>query len=167
MIILNATNQKITIDLTENVTTNQLDWTVSYIDISSSVYTPSSATGTTNNTTDVDMVASPSASYQRQIKFISVFNNDTTSKVVVIKKVNGVNTRIICKIVLGINDTLQYTDSEGFTVIDPDGLLLTSANTLGISAGTQSISGANTVIFSDSNGISFGMLTNNIIILYY
>ena len=49
MIILNATNQKITIDLTENVTTNQLDWTVSYIDISSSVYTPSSATGTTNN----------------------------------------------------------------------------------------------------------------------
>lgn len=163
MIILSATDQKIQIVLGQTVTTNQLDWSASYVDVASATYTPLSSVGATNNTTDVDVVASPASSHQIQLKFLTVYNNDTSSQVVTLKKVSGANTRCLCKVILQSNHTLQYADGEGFTVLAPDGILITSATSLGISAGTQSESGANTVVLANSNGVSFGLNTNNVL----
>jgi hypothetical protein len=162
MIILDTTSQSLKVNLgNTSVTTNQLDWTISYVTIASATYTPGSAVGTTNNNTAVTMVANTAATIQ--VKFISVFNNDTTNKVVEIEKVNGVNTRTICRMILAPDETLQYSDGEGFSVMDATGLSVTPGATVGLSAGTQSVSGVNTVVFSNSNGISFGLNTNSVL----
>jgi len=162
MIILDGTNQSLVITLGSAVTT-EFDWTASYVDITSSTYSPGSAVGTTNDTADVTMVSAPSASTQRQIKFISVYNADSSNRVVIIKKVNGVNSRILCRLVLTSQDTLQYTDSEGFTVIDNNGLTVTNGTNTAVSAGGLAASNLNTYIFSNTNGVSFGLNTNNVL----
>jgi hypothetical protein len=162
MIILSATNQKIVVNLGQSAAT-QLDWTASYIDVTATTYVPGSSVGTTNSTTDVDVVTAPAASTQRHVKLITVYNANSSANVVMIKKVNGASTRVLCKILLQPNDTLQYCDAEGFSVIRNSGTSVTDGATLGLSAGTQSAYGPNTFILSNTNGLSFGLNTNSVL----
>lgn len=162
MIILDTTSQSLEVNLGNSaVTTNQLDWTVSYVTITTATYTPGSAVGTTDNNTAQTIISNTANTIQ--VKFLSVFNNDTTDKIVIIQKVNGANTRTLCRIDLRPNETLQYNDGEGFSVLSTTGLSVTPGATVGISAGTQSASGANTIVFSNSNGLSFGLNTNSVL----
>lgn len=158
MIILSATNQSLEMDLEATVASTQLDYIVSYVDVTTTTYAPAGSDGTSNNTTAVTIVSAPGdASTQRQIKQITIYNADSASAVVTIQKVNGANTRILCKVLLETTDTLQYNDGEGFSVVKATGTAVSSSTTIGISAGTQSISGPNMVVLSNSNNISFGM----------
>lgn len=163
MIILDATDQSLEVVLNEAKTTNDLDWVTSYVDVTTTTYTPSSNDGVTNGTTFATIVAAPSASTQRQIKQITVYNNDTKNSTVTIRKNINSTLRILCKIVLHAGDVLQYNDGEGFKVIDNTGSLeLTSGTTLGFSGGTTSNSSTNVLVFSNSNGVSFGMSNSTI-----
>ena len=68
MIVLAATTSSLQIKLNGSVITNQLPFSCSYVDISTSAYTPGETDGITNNSTAVTIAAAPVSSTQRVIK---------------------------------------------------------------------------------------------------
>jgi hypothetical protein len=114
-----SSTDKLEIVLGSSVTTNQLEWVVSYQDITSAGMTlpQSSSQGLTNDTTTVDMVTAPAASTNRQVVHISVFNDDTTSETVIIKKDVSGTEYILVEMVLQPADTLEWSREIGWKII--------------------------------------------------
>lgn len=117
MIILDATNRSLEVVLAAAITTNQLPVVSSYVDVTTTTYTPGSSTTATNSTTGVTIVAAPGAATQRQIKFLSIHNADTAAAVVTVRYNDNTTLRTLCKVSLPAGDTLQYTDGEGWRVL--------------------------------------------------
>ncbi len=116
---LSNTTEKLQVVLGATVTTNQLEWHCSYQDITSAGMTlpQSSSQGLTNNTTDVDMVAAPAASTTRQVIIINIFNDDTVSQTVTVKKDVGGTDYILWKGILLAGNTLYWSREDGWSVI--------------------------------------------------
>lgn len=113
-----STSHKLELVLSGAITTNQLHFYVSYSDHTTSSFTPGATSGTSNNTTPVDLVSAPAAATQRQINYISIYNNDTTSATVTVRNDDGTNERILIKITLQTNETLEYHYENGWMVIN-------------------------------------------------
>lgn len=128
MIVLDSTLKTLEIVLGGAVTTTQLPFVAVYVDVTTSAYTPIENDGATNDTTAVTMVAAPAASTQRQIKFLSVQNEDTVNATVIIQYNDNGTTRRISKFTLSPDDTLLYTDGEGMRVLDSTGSLKQSSS---------------------------------------
>ena len=132
MINLDATTTSLELVLGGAITTAQLPWTANFIDITvaTAEATDEGATnGTSNSTTDVEVVAAPSAGVSRQIERISVYNGDTAAAAVTLKYVDGASERILVKITLPVGYTLSYEDAHGWQVINTTGNILTSGDT--------------------------------------
>lgn len=124
MIILSST-QKLQIALSAVVTTNQLPFFASYVDVyAPDGYEPASQHGVSADAADVDVVSSPAASKKRSVKQLSVYNNDTVAAEVTVKVDDAGTDRILAKITLAVKSTLFYTDGEGFRVISGAGAVL-------------------------------------------
>jgi hypothetical protein len=139
---LNATTDKLEIFLGGTVATNQLQWNVSYQDITSTGMTlPQAAgAGNTNNTTVVDIVAAPAASTTRQVTHINVFNADTATATVTIQKdVSGTNYVLISYAVTS-GDTLMWSREDGWRLAKASGGGTISIGT--INSQTKSADGA-------------------------
>lgn len=121
MIILDATTRSLEVILAGAITTNQLPIVASYVDVTTSAYTPGSSNTVTNNGTAVTAVAAPSASTQRQVKLLTVQNADTVSATVTVRYNDNATTRVLIKVVLTTGDNLVYTDGEGFRILDSSG----------------------------------------------
>lgn len=142
MITLNTVNRSLEVVLGAIVSTNQLPVVATYVDITATpTYVPAANTTQTNNTTAVTVVAAPVADTQRQIKFLSVYNADTTAATVIVQYNDNSTLRIICKFVLQTFETLLYTDGEGLRVIDAAGAVKHSVQPL-IGSFTQTYSTA-------------------------
>ena len=116
---LSNTTEKVEIVLAGAVTTNQLEWTASYQDITSAGMTlpQSSSQGLTNSTTAVDMVAAPAASTNRQVVHITVYNDDTAAATVKIRKDVSGTEYIYVNQTLQAGDTLQWSREDGWRII--------------------------------------------------
>ncbi len=139
---LNATTDKLEIVLGGTVATSQLQWNVSYQDITSTGMTlPQSAgAGLTNNATAVDIVAAPAASTTRQVTHINVFNADTATATVTIQKdVSGTNYVLISYSVVS-GDTLMWSREDGWRLAKAGGGGTISIGT--INSQTKSADGA-------------------------
>lgn len=121
--ILDATTDTIEVLLGSNIITNQLPITVDYVDHTSSSFSPGISSTTTNNTSAVTAVSAPASSTQRQIKYITIYNSDTAAATVTVRYNDNGTTRIIVKIVLQSNDTLEYDWSYGWKVTGPQGIM--------------------------------------------
>lgn len=111
---LDSTLKSLEVKLGGAVTTNQLDWTVSYVDLldtDQSVSDVAGGDGLTNNGTAVTLVAAPAASHTRVIKLVSVYNADTVNATVTIQLNNNGTKRIIFSKTLTTGQTLLYGDS--------------------------------------------------------
>jgi hypothetical protein len=102
----------------------QLPWTSSFVDITTTAFTPACADGTTNSTTAVTVVAAPAASTQRQLKFFSITNQANASVTLTIQLNNNGTARIIFKGSLAVGDNLQYCDGQGFSQRNATGAML-------------------------------------------
>lgn len=106
------------------VTTNQLQYNVSYIERNKSCCgtinetlcnTPSENSGNTNNTTAATMVAAPTVPTTatdeiiREITEINVYNADTVNATVTIQVNNNGTTKTLFKAVLATGDNLTYS----------------------------------------------------------
>lgn len=108
---------KIQVVLAGNVTTNPLQLSASWndIELTNKGYSGGGNNATTsNNTTDVDLVESPSSGYERWLDFLGVFNNDTASAIVIIKLNKNGTTSILWYGVLNQYERVQYTKESGF-----------------------------------------------------
>lgn len=124
MIILDATTKSLEALLAGVVTTAQLVFVSSYVDVTTTTYVPGENDGLTNDTTAVTLSAAPSASTQRQIKLLTILNKDTVDAVVTVRYNNNGTFRNIVTITLSSGSTLVYTDGEGFRVINSSGAIL-------------------------------------------
>lgn len=165
MINLYNTTDKIQLVLAATVTTNQSVGFANYRDIDTTTFTPGRSYVTTNNTTQVDLVAAPSSGYQRLIEHIMLRNADTVAiQVSVIYDANGTDS-ILIKVTLQVGDTLVYTDGDGWSVLNSAGNIKTlsetsastpdaSINTVVLASNvTNNNSSANTI--ADVTGLSF------------
>jgi len=121
VIILDATTKKLQIVLDGAVTTNQLPFVASYVDVTPTTYVPGENDGLSNSAVAVDIVTAPAASTQRQVKLITVHNADTVAVVLNILYNNSATTRTLFRATLSVGDLCVYTDGEGFRVIDSTG----------------------------------------------
>lgn len=115
---LSSTSESLEVVLGNTITTNHLQWTVSYQDITSAGMTlpQSSNQGVTNNTTAVTMVSAPAASTNRQVVLINVYNSDTVAATVIIQEdVSGTNY-VLVKALLQAGDTLMWSREAGWTI---------------------------------------------------
>jgi hypothetical protein len=125
--ILNATTKKVQILLGSAVTANQCPVVVDYVDFSSTATTPGMQLSNSNSTTAADILAAPAASTQRKVNLITVCNKDTLVVTVTIRlNDNGTTYNYLSGLVLPPNCTLQFTDMDGWSVINPDGSICLS-----------------------------------------
>ena len=110
--ILLDTNTKLEIVLGGTPTT-QLDWLAVYIDTTDD--TPKHNDGTTNSTTDVDLVTAP-ASDKRLVRYLNIHNNDNATQSVTVKIDDGVNERVLVSKSLDTGDTLIYDSQSGWYI---------------------------------------------------
>lgn len=120
MIILDATDKSLEVDLAASVTTNQLPIVAAYVDIGSAHQDVSSIASNdtqTNDTTAVTAVAAPSSADAREIKTLSIYNADTVSATVTVQLNNDSTLRGLITQVLETGETLEFTDTDGWKVI--------------------------------------------------
>lgn len=121
MIMLDATTKKLQLVLAGAVTTNQLPYTAGWVDYTTTAAPlPATGDGASNSTTLVDIVAAPSASTQRKVTFLSVYNKDTVTATVTISLNDNGTTREIVKVTLAVGASLIY-DENGFYTVSSSG----------------------------------------------
>jgi hypothetical protein len=120
---LNASTDKLEIVLSGAVATNQLQWNVSWQDITSAGMTlPQSAgAGNTNNTTAVQIVGSPAASTTRQVTSINIYNADTATSTVIVRKDVSGSKYVLVKYAVTSGDTLMWSREYGWRLLSVSG----------------------------------------------
>lgn len=118
----------ITLDATTKVlevttsSTADTDWVVSWVDATTTAFTPGDAHGTINTVSTTIIVAAPAASTQRGVKSISVFNRHaTTTNTVTVKKDVSGTEYILFKATLMAGESLQWNDGSEWCVYDAVG----------------------------------------------
>lgn len=121
--ILDSTSESFSVVLSGSVNTNQLPFYASYVNLTSTSITPTKNHGTTNNTTRVTLVPSPSSNEQNQLKSCSIFNSDLTGATVSIQYSGGSTIHNIFIASLLPNESIQYNSDSGWRVYDDVGQL--------------------------------------------
>ena len=138
-VLLTATTE--ILELTTS-STSSTDYTVSYVDHTSSTFTPGSTQGNITTATTTTILSAPAASTQRQVKLITVRNKGTASQTVILKKdISGTEYFITGAVSLFPGDFLTLDSNGDFNVIS--------------SGGTSRVSNTN---FEGYNGIEFEVI---------
>lgn len=165
MIVLSDAIDSLQISLSGSITTTQLEFFASYHYISLKESRLESASGATNDTTSVIIVQGTDL-VKKDIGYISVYNKDSASAEVTIKHHRNKTSRTLTKVTVASGYTLEYSTLGGWKLIDASGKLQTSATGGGgggsdggnfIAAGTRTADSTGTVIFSNANGLTFGL----------
>jgi len=108
-------------------------------------------------------VASPPAGFDRNIKFLTVTNTSGSPCAISIQQTDGVTPIPLFSIILLPGYSIQYsTDADGFVVLNPFGRALVDPGVpTAISAGAT-LGSSGTIVFSNLNGVTFGMVGNTI-----
>jgi hypothetical protein len=127
-IVLDSTVKKLELVLGGAVTTNEIHWMTNYADKSSTTFTPGVSDGVSNGTTDVIIVSAPSASVQRLVNNINIYNADTVDVETVVKLDNDGTERVLVNFTMPSGYTLQFAN-DLWRVLDNNGLVQKSINT--------------------------------------
>lgn len=145
MIILKATGESLQITTT---TTAAIDYSVSYADITTTTFSPSSNEGKISTATTTSVLAAPASSTQRQVKLITISNRDAalSDAVVVQKLITATTYNMMPTITLLPGETAQYMDGSGWIYYSASGSI----------KGAQTAAGSNTQVQFNSNGVLAG-----------
>ena len=119
--LIDATTQTLKIKLAGVVSANELPITLAYIDGEASNFFPTLQHSISNGTTEVTILNAPEPRGKRMVKFMYIRNTDTATVTVTLQLADGATNREIVKIALLQDETLVYTDTTGFKVIDTNG----------------------------------------------
>jgi len=119
--IIDSTTDTIIVFLSGNVVTSQLDIMSSYNKITTTSLTPDKIQATTNNLTPVQILPHPSASQQNQLRFCSIYNNDTTNATVVVEYSGNTGRSIIFISSVDSGDSVQYVHDKGWRTFSSTG----------------------------------------------
>lgn len=118
MITLALTTTSLEMYLGGAVTTNELDWTVSYTAeyFIAGIVNEATNTGASNGTTDVSMVSAPNPGSRYHVRALSVYNKDTVAATVTIQINISTADRVVMKHTLAAGETLHYENNQGWYV---------------------------------------------------
>lgn len=136
MILLKSTSE--VLELTSSGSAG-LDYSVSWVDVTTTTFSPSSTEGKIVSATTTTILAAPLTSTQRQVKLISIRNiSPTASNDITIKKdISSTEYWLTPTITLSSGEVYQYTDGSGWVVFDKNGQVKTkTAESLGITGRT-------------------------------
>ena len=119
--LLTLTTQTLEIKLAGVVATTELPVVLAYIDGEASNFFPTLQHSISNGTTEVTILDAPESRGKRLVKFMYIRNVDTATVTVTLQLADGATDREIVKIALLQDETLSYTDTTGFKIIDTDG----------------------------------------------
>ncbi|MEO6109720.1 MAG: hypothetical protein ABIP50_01775 [Candidatus Saccharimonadales bacterium] len=146
MILLKSTTE--TLELTTSSTAD-IDFSVSFADITTTTFNPSTVEGKVVTSTTTTIVAAPAAATQRQIKLITITNRHaSTSNTILVKKdISGTEYYLTpTTVTLLAGETLQYLDTQGWVVYATNGSI----------KGDLSAGGSNTTVQLNNNGTLTG-----------
>jgi hypothetical protein len=134
MILLKAVNESLQLITS---TTAAVDVSVSFADITTTAFTPSTTETKINTVSTTTILAAPAVSTQRQVKLITITNIDVSlSTTITINKLIVATTYSLNAVVtLLIGETLQYMDGNGWTYYSSNGTVKatpTAAGTNGL-----------------------------------
>jgi hypothetical protein len=121
--VLDSTTDNLYLSLSSNITTNQLNFYATHNIVTNTTLTPSKNQGTTNNTSLVQLIPSPSAGEQHQLRYCSIVNTDTKPNSILVQYSGSSNTAVILNTSLLPNESLQYTTNNGWQVYSNTGNL--------------------------------------------
>lgn len=152
MLLLTATTHTLGLDTS---TTSEIVYTASYVDITTTTFTPSSSSGSITTVTDTTLVSAPGSSTQRQVKYISFYNADASvsNVLTVYKKISSTEYPIL-KIELAAGATLEYVDGKGFKLF---------STTSGGGGAVDSVNGQTGVVVLDADDIDDTATTNKFV----
>ncbi len=145
MIILKATTE--TLQMTTS-TAAGIDVSVSYADITTTTFSPSSNEVKISSATTTTILAAPAASTQRQVKLMTISNRDATLSVAIVvqKLISTTTYNITPTFTLLPGETMQYMDGVGWTYYSATGSIKSQ----------QIAAGSDTQIQYNSAGILTG-----------
>lgn len=118
MLLLTSTTHLLELDTSSS---SAIDVSASYVDITTSAFSPGSQDTAITTATTTTIVSAPSGSTNRQIKMLSIKNKGTAkNNITLIKDVSGTEYTVF-KCDLFPNELVQYVDGVGFTVFDSAG----------------------------------------------
>jgi len=167
MLVLSQITDNVQIVLNAPVTINQLRCMSVWRDVTTTDYTPGRTVTNTNNTTDINLVPSPSASTQRVVDFLSVYNSDTTTAQVTIKFDANGTEYILWNGALGSGEKVEFAEGVGFRVLAINGLPKTVstqaayvANNLNAVVLASDVTNNNAIAntIADVTGLSFNVI---------
>ncbi|MEP7204647.1 MAG: hypothetical protein ABI716_00440 [Candidatus Saccharibacteria bacterium] len=128
MILLKATTE--TLALTTSSVAD-IDYSISYADITTTTFLPSTSEGKIVTATTTTALAAPAASTQRQIKLISFTNRHalTTNTIRVMKVISGTQYYLTPLATLLAGETMQYIDGQGWLYYTSTGSLKVDGTT--------------------------------------
>jgi len=144
MILLKATNETLQMIVT---TAANIDFSVSYADITTTSFLPSSNEGSVVAGTQ-SILAAPAASTQRQTKLITISNRHASlSNTVAVQKLIASTTyNLTPTVTLLAGETMQYMDGQGWMYYSATGAIKS----------TQTAAGSNTQVQYSNNGVLSG-----------
>lgn len=145
MIILKLTSESL--QLTSSTAT-PLDVSVSFVDITTTTFAPSSNEVKVTTTGATAILAAPAASTQRQIKLVTISNTSTTisSNITVQKLITATTYNMTPVVTLLPGETMQYMDGNGWMYYSASGAI----------KGTVTAGGATNQVQFNTNGILTG-----------
>ena len=116
--------------------TSAIHVVASWVDITTSAFTPGSTNTTISSATDTTLIAAPASSTQRQVKEITIRNAGAAANVVTAQKdVSGTEYELTPDVTLAAGEALCYTDGQGWFTLDAYGRRKTTASEVAGTAG--------------------------------
>jgi len=119
--LLDTVNHTLEIKLGGAVTTNELPVIVQFIDGEASNFFPTLQHSVSDGTTEVTILDAPEERAKRLVKAMTIRNSDTATATVTLQLDDNGTKREILKVIMLADETLIYTDTTGFKIIDTDG----------------------------------------------
>jgi hypothetical protein len=160
MILLKATTESLQLITAAAAT---LDYSISYADITTTTFTPSTSEGKVTTATTTTILTAPVAATQRQVKLITISNiGATVSTVLSVNKLISATTyNLTANITLLAGETLQYMDGRGWIYYSVTGSIKGDMTAAGTHAQVQL---NNNGILNGDVGLTFDT-TNDILAL--
>jgi hypothetical protein len=130
--LLDATNRSYELVLTAAQTTTAMSVSVDYVDETTTALPAAGIVASlSNGATPVTILASPAASTRRVVRNLTVFNDDTAAKIVVISLNVATVLYKVVSATLQVDEMLGYTDTNGWYVQNASGERKTSGIVFG------------------------------------
>jgi len=114
MILLKATTESVRVVTSS---TADIDYSVSWVDVTTTAFSPSTSEGKITTATTTTLLAAPAASTQRQVKLITITNThaSTSNTVTVLKDISGTTYQLTPATTLLAGACLLFIESSGWS----------------------------------------------------